>query len=228
VAALRERSGTRPASGPGRKAAFRPPMGRLEPEHAVHGRHHPAPAPLPRLCWNKISALSDQYGLVCLQCVSTPGTANLHPLIVFDCMRAGELERAEGVWCRHIEALRCGGRRAHRRAWRRRREKRALMGEMFSRCRSGPAGAAENARSTGQGLLNPGKVFPTLHACVELGSMHVHEGAHGPSAICRGCKRDPYADKRERDRRCRAPRPPIKARRWRSSRERASAISGGR
>jgi glycolate oxidase len=27
-----------------------------------------------------------------------------------------------------------------------------------------------------QGLLNPGKVFPTLHRCAELGRMHVHAG----------------------------------------------------
>jgi len=25
-------------------------------------------------------------------------------------------------------------------------------------------------------LLNPGKVFPTLHRCAELGRMHVHDG----------------------------------------------------
>ena len=27
-----------------------------------------------------------------------------------------------------------------------------------------------------QGLLNPGKVFPTLHRCAELGRVHVHAG----------------------------------------------------
>jgi glycolate oxidase len=26
------------------------------------------------------------------------------------------------------------------------------------------------------GLLNPGKVFPTLHRCAELGRLHVHHG----------------------------------------------------
>jgi len=26
------------------------------------------------------------------------------------------------------------------------------------------------------GLLNPGKVYPTLHRCAELGRMHVHHG----------------------------------------------------
>jgi glycolate oxidase len=28
-----------------------------------------------------------------------------------------------------------------------------------------------------QGLLNPGKVFPLLHACAEMGRVHVHGGA---------------------------------------------------
>jgi glycolate oxidase len=27
-----------------------------------------------------------------------------------------------------------------------------------------------------QGLLNPGKVFPTLQRCAELGRVHVHDG----------------------------------------------------
>ena len=27
-----------------------------------------------------------------------------------------------------------------------------------------------------KGLLNPGKVFPTLHRCAELGRMHVRGG----------------------------------------------------
>ena len=28
----------------------------------------------------------------------------------------------------------------------------------------------------GKGLLNPGKMFPVLHRCAELGRMHVHRG----------------------------------------------------
>ena len=27
-----------------------------------------------------------------------------------------------------------------------------------------------------QQLLNPGKVFPTLHRCAELGRVHIHRG----------------------------------------------------
>jgi glycolate oxidase len=54
-------------------------------------------------------------------------------------------------------------------------EKRDLMGEMFTeddlkqqqrlKCAFDP-----------ESLLNPGKVYPTLHRCAELGRMHVHRG----------------------------------------------------
>ena len=30
--------------------------------------------------------------------------------------------------------------------------------------------------SDAEGLLNPGKVFPTLHRCAELTRVHVHAG----------------------------------------------------
>ena len=49
------------------------------------------------------------------------------------------------------------------------------------------------------GLLNPGKVFPQLHRCAELGRLHVHAG-RCRSPICRGS--DPrYRHCEERQRR---------------------------
>ena len=54
-------------------------------------------------------------------------------------------------------------------------EKRDLMGEMFN-----PVYLAHQQRLKcafdAEGLLNPGKVFPTLHRCAELGRLHVHGG----------------------------------------------------
>ncbi len=54
-------------------------------------------------------------------------------------------------------------------------EKRELMGEMFNE-----ADLAQQIRVKcafdPQHLLNPGKVFPVLHRCAELGRMHVHKG----------------------------------------------------
>jgi glycolate oxidase len=54
-------------------------------------------------------------------------------------------------------------------------EKRDLMPEMFS-----DVDLAHQIRVKGafdeHHLLNPGKVFPELHRCAELGRMHVHGG----------------------------------------------------
>jgi glycolate oxidase len=122
---------------------------------------------------DRISALSDEYGLVCCN-VFHAGDGNLHPLIVFDCMRTGELERAEAFGadilklCVAVGGVLTGEHGVGV-------EKKGLMGEMFS-----DADLAQQEKLKcafdGMGLLNPGKVFPTLHACVELGRMHVHDG----------------------------------------------------
>jgi len=54
-------------------------------------------------------------------------------------------------------------------------EKRDLMGKMFAAEDLDQQMRVKCAFDPGQ-TLNPGKVFPTLHACVELGRMHVHRG----------------------------------------------------
>ena len=54
-------------------------------------------------------------------------------------------------------------------------EKRDLMPEMFSEVDLNQQQRLKCAFDA-QGLLNPGKVFPTLHRCAELGRMHVHGG----------------------------------------------------
>jgi glycolate oxidase len=54
-------------------------------------------------------------------------------------------------------------------------EKRDLMPEMFSETDLAHQEGLKCAFDA-RGLLNPGKVFPTLHACAELGAMHVHKG----------------------------------------------------
>jgi glycolate oxidase len=154
----------------GRKAAFGA-MGRLEPDMLCMDGTIPRRA-LPEML-DRISALSEQYGLVCCN-VFHAGDGNLHPLIVFDCMKPGELERAEAFGadilklCVAVGGVLTGEHGVGV-------EKKALMGDMFS-----DADLAQQERLKcafdGQGLLNPGKVFPTLHACVELGRMHVHDG----------------------------------------------------
>ena len=54
-------------------------------------------------------------------------------------------------------------------------EKRDLMPEMFSETDMAVQQRVKCAFDP-KGLLNPGKVFPTLHRCAELGRMVVHQG----------------------------------------------------
>jgi glycolate oxidase len=54
-------------------------------------------------------------------------------------------------------------------------EKRDLMPEMFTPVDLAHQQSLKCAFDPGL-LLNPGKVFPTLHRCAELGRMHVHAG----------------------------------------------------
>ncbi len=55
-------------------------------------------------------------------------------------------------------------------------EKRDLMGVMFDDNDLNQQQRVKCAFDA-DGLLNPGKVFPTLHRCAELGRMHVKAGA---------------------------------------------------
>jgi glycolate oxidase len=54
-------------------------------------------------------------------------------------------------------------------------EKRDLMGEMFTEDDLKQQQRVKCAFDA-ESLLNPGKVYPTLHRCAELGRMHVHRG----------------------------------------------------
>jgi glycolate oxidase len=154
----------------GRKAAFGA-MGRLEPDMLCMDGTIPRKR-LPEML-ERISEMSDHYGLVCCN-VFHAGDGNLHPLIVFDCMKGDALEKAEAFGadilklCVEMGGVLTGEHGVGV-------EKKALMGEMFS-----DTDLAQQERLKcafdGAGLLNPGKVFPTLHACVELGHMHVRDG----------------------------------------------------
>jgi glycolate oxidase len=55
-------------------------------------------------------------------------------------------------------------------------EKRDLMGTMFSEVDLAQQQRVKCAFDPHH-RLNPGKVFPVLHACAELGRLHVHRGA---------------------------------------------------
>ena len=154
----------------GRKAAF-PAVGRITPDYyCMDGTipRHRLPHVLKRM-----RELSEHYGLGVAN-VFHAGDGNLHPLIMYDANNPGELEKAEEFGadilklCVEVGGVLTGEHGVGV-------EKRDLMGEMFSetdlkqqqrvKCAFDPAA-----------LLNPGKMFPQLHRCAELGRMHIHRG----------------------------------------------------
>ncbi len=154
----------------GRKAAF-PAIGRISPDYyCMDGTipRHQLPHVLKRM-----NEMSEHYGLRVAN-VFHAGDGNLHPLILYDANEPGELEKAEDFGadilklCVEVGGVLTGEHGVGV-------EKRDLMGTMFTeddlkqqqrlKCAFDP-----------QSLLNPGKVFPTLHRCAELGRVHIHGG----------------------------------------------------
>ncbi len=153
----------------GRKAAF-PAIGRISPDYMCMD----GTIPRNRLAevLKRMSELSAQHGLRVAN-VFHAGDGNLHPLILFDA-NAGELETAEKFGadilrlCVEVGGVLSGEHGIGI-------EKRDLMAEVFTdedlaqqqrvKCAFDP-----------NGRLNPGKVFPVLHRCAELGRMVVHKG----------------------------------------------------
>ena len=121
----------------------------------------------------RMREMSTTYGLACAN-VFHAGDGNLHPLILYDANKPGELDRAEQFGaeilklCVEVGGVLTGEHGVGI-------EKRDLMGEMFSEIDL-KAQQRLKCAFDAQGLLNPGKVFPTLHRCAELGRMHVHAG----------------------------------------------------
>ena len=153
----------------GRKAAF-PAIGRISPDYMCMDGTIPRNR-LPEVL-KRMSELSAHHGLRVAN-VFHAGDGNLHPLILFDA-NAGELETAEKFGadilrlCVEVGGVLTGEHGIGI-------EKRDLMGEVFTdedlaqqqrvKCAFDP-----------NGRLNPGKVFPVLHRCAELGRMVVHKG----------------------------------------------------
>jgi glycolate oxidase len=155
----------------GRKAAF-PAVGRLSPDYYCMDGTIPRRR-LPEVL-QRMEALSGQYGLRVAN-VFHAGDGNLHPLILYDANLPGELEAAEEFGndilrlCVEMGGVLTGEHGVGV-------EKRDLMPEMFSEDDLKQQQRLKCAFDD-KSLLNPGKVFPTLHRCAELGRMHVHRGA---------------------------------------------------
>ncbi len=154
----------------GRKAAFGA-MGRISPDYLCMDGTIPRNR-MPEVL-DGIAAMSERFGLRCAN-VFHAGDGNLHPLILYDANAPGELEKAEEFGgeilrlCVKVGGVLTGEHGVGV-------EKRDLMGEMFTEDDMKQQQRLKCAFDA-EGLLNPGKVYPTLHRCAELGRMHVHQG----------------------------------------------------
>lgn len=154
----------------GRKAAF-PAVGRISPDYYCMDGTIPRKE-LPRVL-HGMRELSDHYGLRVAN-VFHAGDGNLHPLILYDANIPGELEKAEAFGadilrlCVKVGGVLTGEHGVGV-------EKRDLMPEMFSQVDLDQQMRVKCAFDPGH-LLNPGKVFPQLRRCAELGRMHIHRG----------------------------------------------------
>ena len=154
----------------GRKSAF-PAVGRISPDYLCMDGTIPRKA-LPEML-TRMAMMSQKYGLRVAN-VFHAGDGNLHPLILFDANQPGELERAEEFGndilrnCVQLGGVLTGEHGVGI-------EKRDLMPEMFSEEDLRQQQRVKCAFDPNH-LLNPGKVFPVLHRCAELGRMHVHKG----------------------------------------------------
>jgi len=154
----------------GRKAAF-PAVGRISPDYYCMDGTIPRKQ-LPRVL-ARTRELSEKYDLRVAN-VFHAGDGNLHPLILYDANIPGELERAEAFGadilklCVEVGGVLTGEHGVGV-------EKRDLMPEMFNEDDLKQQQRVKCAFDE-KHLLNPGKMFPVLHRCAELGRMHVHKG----------------------------------------------------
>jgi len=154
----------------GRKAAF-PAVGRISPDYYCVDGTIPRKA-LPHVLM-RMQEMSDHYGLRVAN-VFHAGDGNLHPLILYDANIPGDLGRAESFGndilrlCVEVGGVLTGEHGVGV-------EKRDLMLDQFTEIDLDQQQRLKCAFDP-EGLLNPGKVFPKLHRCAELGAMHVHKG----------------------------------------------------
>jgi glycolate oxidase len=154
----------------GRKAAF-PAAGRISPDYYCMDGTIPRRA-LPQVL-ARIAELSQEYGLGVAN-VFHAGDGNLHPLILFDANKPGELQRTEEFGGKILElCVEVGGTITGEHGVG--VEKINQMCVQFQpeeiACFHGIKHAFDE-----HALLNPGKAVPTLHRCAEFGAMRVSGG----------------------------------------------------
>jgi glycolate oxidase len=154
----------------GRKAAF-PAVGRLSPDYYCMDGTIPRrelPAVLTRT-----AELSREFGLAVVN-VFHAGDGNLHPLILYDANKEGEVEQVEKLGAKILElCVEVGGTITGEHGVG--VEKIDQMCVQFNAAELHSFHAVKSAFDK-ENLLNPGKAVPSLTRCAELGGMHVHGG----------------------------------------------------
>jgi len=154
----------------GRKAAF-PAVGRISPDYYCMDGTIPR-REIGRVL-QQMKQMEARFGLRCAN-VFHAGDGNLHPLVLYDANKPGELDKAEAFGaeilrlCVEVGGVLTGEHGVGV-------EKRDLMDTMFNEADLNQQQRLKCAFDA-DGLLNPGKVFPQLCRCAELGRMHVHSG----------------------------------------------------
>ncbi len=154
----------------GRKSAF-PAVGRLSPDYYCIDGTIPR-SQLSRVL-KQMAIWSEEFGLRIAN-VFHAGDGNLHPLILFDSNKPGELEQTEKLGSKILLlCVEVGG---------------TVTGEhgvgvekINEMCVQFDENTllqfhAIKAAFDPKTLLNPGKAVPTLQRCAEFGAMHVHHG----------------------------------------------------
>ena len=154
----------------GRKAAF-PAVGRLAPDYYCMDGTIPR-SQLARVL-KEIEKMSEHYGLAVAN-VFHAGDGNLHPLILYDAGRTGELAAAEEMGGKILElCVAVGGTITGEHGVG--VEKLDQMCVQFTDSELRQFFRVKACFDPNE-MLNPGKAIPTLARCSEVGGMHVHGG----------------------------------------------------
>ncbi len=154
----------------GRKNAF-PAVGRISPDYYCMDGTIPRKS-LPDVL-QAMANMSKEFNLAVAN-VFHAGDGNLHPLILYDASKLGELEKAEEFGGKILElCIEVGGTITG--------EHGVGMEKLNQMCVQFKANELSQFHSVKtafdpKGLLNPGKAVPTLHRCAEFGAMHIHHG----------------------------------------------------
>jgi glycolate oxidase len=154
----------------GRKNAF-PASGRISPDYMCMD----STIPRKRLA-DMLIAIAEMEKRHRLRCANVfhAGDGNLHPLILFDANDSDQLHRAEAFGAEILElSVAMGGTVTGEHGVG--VEKLSSMCVQFSPAERERMNDVKRAFDPA-GLLNPGKVIPTLARCAEYGKMHVKRG----------------------------------------------------